>query len=188
MQYLLAANEVCEGYVFTPVILFTGGSTWAGTPPWQVHPHQVHSPGMVNPPRQVHPLAGIPPGRCTLLAGTPPWQVHPSPRQVHPPGAVHAGRYGQQAGGTHPTWMQSCVKKYYILVHVRYQKVQMSPHCQVFIINQQIGCKNQWVVLHTCKAKKLSHIRPFTCGLHSLILDFLKLVRIELSSFRLYFS
>ena len=34
-------------------------------------------------------------------AGTPP-------RQVHPPGAVHAGRYGQQAGGTHPTGMHSC--------------------------------------------------------------------------------
>ena len=25
-----------------------------------------------------------------------------------PPGAVHAGRYGQQAGCTHPTGMQSC--------------------------------------------------------------------------------
>ena len=25
-----------------------------------------------------------------------------------PPGAEHAGRYGQRAGGTHPTGMQSC--------------------------------------------------------------------------------
>ena len=25
-----------------------------------------------------------------------------------PPGAVHAGRYGQQAGGTHPTGMHTC--------------------------------------------------------------------------------
>ena len=25
------------------------------------------------------------------------------------PGAVHAGRYGQQAGGTHPTGMHTCV-------------------------------------------------------------------------------
>ena len=24
------------------------------------------------------------------------------------PGAVHAGRYGQQAGGTHPTGMHTC--------------------------------------------------------------------------------
>ena len=48
-----------------------------------------------------------------------PWdQVHPQ-NQVHPPGqvhplgsstpqAVHAGRYGQQAGSTHPTGMHSC--------------------------------------------------------------------------------
>ena len=28
--------------------------------------------------------------------------------QVHPR-AVHAGRYGQQAGGTHPTGMHSCL-------------------------------------------------------------------------------
>ena len=35
-------------------------------------------------------------GRCTPWAGTPPGQVHPL-------GAVHAERYGQQAGGTHPT-------------------------------------------------------------------------------------
>ena len=26
----------------------------------------------------------------------------------HPLGAVHAGRYGQQTGGMHPTGMQSC--------------------------------------------------------------------------------
>ena len=30
------------------------------------------------------------------------------PRSRHPPRAVHAGRYSQQAGGTHPTGMQSC--------------------------------------------------------------------------------
>ena len=48
-------NEVCEGYVFTRVCVYT-------------------------------------------LHG-----------QVYPPlGAVHAGRYGQQAGGTHPTGMHSC--------------------------------------------------------------------------------
>ena len=46
--------------------------------------------------------------------GGVPGQVPPSPGQVHhpprytPPGAVHAGRYGQQAGGTHPTGMHSC--------------------------------------------------------------------------------
>ena len=32
----------------------------------------------------------------------PPWE------QTPPSGAVHAGRYGQQAGGTHPTGMHTC--------------------------------------------------------------------------------
>ena len=103
--------------------------SWAGTPPGQVHPlgrytpfgrytplGQVHPPGRYTPPEQVHPL-----GRLHPL-----WWVHPSPGQVHPPagtptwagtpplagtppGAVHAGRYGQQAGGTHPTGMHSCL-------------------------------------------------------------------------------
>ena len=57
-----------------------GGSTWAGTPPGtRCPPDQVHPPGL-----------GTPPGPDT------------------PPRAVHAGRYGQQAGGTHPTGMHSC--------------------------------------------------------------------------------
>ena len=32
----------------------------------------------------------------------------PACTEADPPGAVHAGRYGQQAGGTHPTGMYSC--------------------------------------------------------------------------------
>ena len=39
--------------------------------------------------------------------GTPRDQTH-SPWDKTPPNAVHAGRYGQKAGGTHPTGMQSC--------------------------------------------------------------------------------
>ena len=57
-------------YTCLSVILFTVGSTWAGTPPGQVHP----------------------------LAGTPPW-----------PQCMLG--YGQQAGGTHPTGMHSCMQK-----------------------------------------------------------------------------
>ena len=38
---------------------------------------------------------------------TPQEQTFP-PDQTPPPGTVHAGRYGQQAGGMHPTGMQSC--------------------------------------------------------------------------------
>ena len=43
----------------------------------------------------------------------PPWEQTPPPRsrppwEQTPPPPVHAGRYGQQAGGMHPTGMQSC--------------------------------------------------------------------------------
>ena len=52
-------------------------------------------------------------GRYTPPGRYPPGQVPPlgryTPGQVHPPEAVHAGRYGQQAGGTHPTGMHSCL-------------------------------------------------------------------------------
>ena len=42
----------------------------------------------------------------TPRPGTP---LAPPPRPgIPPPHAVHAGRYGQQAGGMHPTGMQSC--------------------------------------------------------------------------------
>ena len=55
-------------------------------------------------------------------AGTPPpapgSRHHPAgpgagpPRSRTPPSTVHAGRYGQQAGGTHPIGMQSCWQKF----------------------------------------------------------------------------
>ena len=38
----------------------------------------------------------------------PPRADNPPP----PPGTVHAVRYGQQVGGTHPTGMQSCLLKW----------------------------------------------------------------------------
>ena len=70
-------------FLHLSVILFTGGSTWAGTPPAGTLPHQVHplpQAGTPPSPRQVHPH---PPGRYT-----------PTPRQVHPPLAgTPPGRY-----------------------------------------------------------------------------------------------
>ena len=42
----------------------------------------------------------------------------PDQRQV-PPSAVHAGRYGQQAGGMHSTGMQSCpFDKFYCYINI----------------------------------------------------------------------
>ena len=43
------------------------------------------------------------------------WDTPPGPDPLGsaqaPPIAVHAGTYGQQAGGTHPTGMHSCLAK-----------------------------------------------------------------------------
>ena len=102
------------------VILLTGGgSTW----------HHPPGPGADTPPPTPPPGPGTPPGTRYTPPGPgtlpPPWdQVHPPPPgtrytpldQVHPPrtrytpapDAEHAERYGQWAGGTHPTGMQSC--------------------------------------------------------------------------------
>ena len=103
------ANEVCEGYVFTPVCQSScsrGGGKYlgsyapagtpsqAGTPPWQVQPPgQVYPlPGRYTPslagtpsPWHVHPPGQVPPGRYPP-AGTPPLPGRYTPQQVHPPG------------------------------------------------------------------------------------------------------
>ena len=114
------ANEVCEGDVFTRVCHFVHKAGSA-----QVHAEMhTHPPG----PEADTPWdqRQTPPG----TRGRPPWDQrqappgtrgrhHPPPtryqrqapprtRGRHPPGPVRAGKYGQQAGGTHPTGMYSC--------------------------------------------------------------------------------
>ena len=69
----LSLQRLCF-YTCLSVILLTGGSTWAGNPPRQVHPQAGNSlagtpPLGRYPTRQVQPpQAGTPPGRYTLLA------------------------------------------------------------------------------------------------------------------------
>ena len=64
-------------------------------------------PGPDPPPESDPPGADTSPGADTLpVTDTPPEQTPSQSRQ--PPRAVHAGRYGQQAGGTHPTGMHTC--------------------------------------------------------------------------------
>ena len=106
------------------VILFTGGVSAS------VHAGIAHTPQADIPPEQTPPRSRHPPGADThpLGADTPP-EADTPPRSRHPPGsrhppweqtpplgadtppppAEHAGRYGQRAGGTHPTGMQSCI-------------------------------------------------------------------------------
>ena len=58
------------------------------------------------------PRPGTPPRAVPLDQAPPPPRAVPldqAPPSMHtPPGAVHAGRYGQRAGGMHPTGMQPC--------------------------------------------------------------------------------
>ena len=99
-KLLPPANEVCEGYVFTPVChsVHRGGvclSACWDTPPRADTP-QEQTPQSRHPWEQTSPQEQTPPGRRHPGANTPPSHV------------VHAGRYGQQAGGTHPTGMHTC--------------------------------------------------------------------------------
>ena len=86
-------------FLHVSVILLTGGvsaSVHAGIqhPPWE----QTPTPG-----------ADTSPGAFTPGADTP--------LEETPPGAVHAWRHlGQQAGGTHPTGMHTCLTKSFPLI------------------------------------------------------------------------
>ena len=83
-------------------------------PPGADSPGRGHPP----PPDSVHRGGGLP--QC-MLGYHPPGAD--TPRSRHPPcppAAEHAGRYGQRAGGTHPTGMQSCFKSLH--------------YCQIFTI------------------------------------------------------
>ena len=79
------------------------------TPPWdqrQTCPPVRHSP-VQTPTGQTLPPGRDPQADTSRL--TPPRQTH-TPAQTPPissPCLVHAWRYGQQAGGTHPTGMHS---------------------------------------------------------------------------------
>ena len=87
---------------------------------WDTHPSRTrHPPGTSHPPGSRNPPGADPPGsRPPSRSRQPPQTKHPwsrHPPQQAPPEAgtppfptVHAGRYGQQAGGMHPTGMQSC--------------------------------------------------------------------------------
>ena len=74
------------------------------------HPPRSSPPEQAAPPQeQTPPRAGTPPEKAPPQEQTPPRADTP-PEQA-PSRAEHAGRYGQCAGGTHPTGMQSCLTK-----------------------------------------------------------------------------
>ena len=79
VMFLPLANKVWGKvmYLHVSVILFTGGSTWAGIPPSQYTPWAGTPQAGTSPLGRYAPKAGTPPGRY------PPGQVHPL-GQVHP--------------------------------------------------------------------------------------------------------
>ena len=82
----------------------------ANTPEEQTPPRSRHPcpPGSRHTPRSRHPLGADNPGADTPREQTPTPREQTPPRLGTPPGAEHAGRYGQCGGSTHPTGMQSC--------------------------------------------------------------------------------
>ena len=100
-----------QGNIFTLIFLHCH-SVHSGGAPGQVHPPRdpIDPPGTRHTPGPGTPLTPrtryTPQTRYPLLGpGTPPETLG----QGTPLGTVHAGRYGQQAGGTHPTGIHSCL-------------------------------------------------------------------------------
>ena len=127
------------------VILFTGGclpqcmlgyTPLSRHPPEQTPPLSRHPPGSRHPPEQTSPREQTPPWSRPPGADTP-WSRCP-PEQTPP--QDHAGRYGQRAGGTHPTGMQSCVEN--VCTHAQCLGLQfIYPPANVGLRNGLLGEK-----------------------------------------------
>ena len=99
-------NEVAKVmFLHLSVILFTGGTTLAGTPPRTRYTPRAGTPPGITSPRQVHPQGRYIPGqvhplgRYTPQAGTPPGRYTPQD-QVHPPEPGTAPQAGTPLAGT----------------------------------------------------------------------------------------
>ena len=104
-RFLPPATKLGQSYVFTCVCDSVNRGVSA----------PLHA-GIHPPPPSLGPEAGTPLGTDPLPSGSRHPQPGPAPprRRSRPltgadtPSTVHAGRYGQHAGGMDPTRMQSC--------------------------------------------------------------------------------
>ena len=107
MRFLPHATKLGQGYIFTGVCdSVHGGRRGSGSVHAEIPP-RTRQASPQGPGRHPPPVPGRHPPRTRrsppqYLAGTPP-----------PDRAVHTGRYGQRAGGMHPTGMQSCLKRHF---------------------------------------------------------------------------
>ena len=81
------------------------------------HPGSRHPSGADTPwsrhPRADTPWEQTPPG------ADPPEQTPPGSRHSLPTCTVHAERYGQQVGGTHPTGMHTCFRNILEIINLK---------------------------------------------------------------------
>ena len=106
-SFLPPATKLLQGYVFTRVC------------------DSVHRRGFLTQCLLgYHPSwqQTLPGSRPPFGTDTTPQSPHPHPPGADPSGAVHAGRYGQQAGGTHPTGMHSF--SYFVLNLAKFDEIQ----------------------------------------------------------------
>ena len=122
-----------QGNIFASVCHLFTGTKYLTPPVTRYTPNQVHPPRAGTPPgpgapprsryiprtRITPPWDQVPPRtryttqtRYTPQTSYTPRPATPAQNQLHPPGAEHAGRYGQHAGSTHPTGMQSCLSSF----------------------------------------------------------------------------
>ena len=97
------------------VILLTGGRGGTSHPPGADNPLGADTPLEQAPPRADTPQSRHPREQTPPQSRHPPEQTPPL-EQTSPPDE-HAMRYGQRAGGTHPTGMQSCI---FMLFNIQY--------------------------------------------------------------------
>ena len=184
-------------FLHLSVILFTGrgsasvhASVHAGIPPQPpppgpcTHPPLDHAPthpSTMHPPRTMHPS---PPRPCTH---PPPDHAHTNPptMQPPPPGTEHAGRYGQRAGGTHPTGMQSCLAcacPYFnamflitINIYVKNGKHASQTTCYLVqailpLVHTTCTCK-RFINLHAVNKHSLAYVHLFSTNEETKILQ-----------------
>ena len=119
-----ARNEVGARLCFYRCLWFCSqaGSTWhppppSRHPPDQVHPRSRHPPGPGTPRADTPPRLGTPPKQTPPgTRYTPQTKYTPPELSTPPPPGEHAVRYGQRAGGTQPTGMQSCILLHLLLI------------------------------------------------------------------------
>ena len=137
-------------FLHVSVILFTGGCL--------AHCMLGYTPlTRGSPPQQTPPLDQAPsPQTRSPLEQTPPQTRHPLPRTrpPHTHSAVHAWKYGQQAGGMHPTGMQSC--NHYYFVHCKgwvsaSTLRQLCDETNDNILIENNGVTQKWVATPFCR-------------------------------------